>query len=905
MRVEIGVEQKPPLNDVPTAPTAQIASTAGGNGIGPMKPTNESHSPSGVLVGDLHRPAQGGGLSTIQPATEGESRLSRDEMLDFAEGLVRRGYQLVLLYGTSPDGACECPRGAGCQSPGKHPRERRWTERPIRTLDELASRWSLAHGAPNLGVMPDDGLIVIDVDRKNDKRGAETLAELEKQHGSLGAPDQITPSSGLHFVFRLPEGVQPASLPNRSGVAEGIDVLRSGRQFVAAPSQIGARRYQGSLPRREEMRVLPAPWLAYLQSLGGDATSDRASVDLAALSTRLEWLRGPSVAKVREVVKHIPNEAETTRQHYVWMAHAIKGAVGPEGDADGLGVFLDWAGGWNGPVDPVEDERVYTTISWQNVHSGWPDLWKLAEKHGYDAAAERTAEAQIVFAAEQLPYAVAPGVAAPSTAAPRSLHENLIELRDHLSSITDPLERDTARAEKLASIGHRFRIPFSILRIQFEAFDAPHRQRRPQIVRPGPALRDALASAPPQSLVPGYVFKEQQHVLYGAPQSYKTFVALDLALHAASGLPWLGRVPVRQVGVVFFAGEAAASLRVRIAAWFAARGLSVEDSERIPFALIDAVPTLGKGEDGLANAIGLVQEASANFGLPAGLLVLDNMTRMAGVAGLSTTDPGEYGRILAGIDSLGHEVGAATLTIYHSPVSDPKRPAGTYQSTANPDVVIKAERTSSAMTTLLQVAPPNGKSRNASPPPDLLLEFVEQDITGWLAASYDKAGRPYPVALADLTGGAFAAVDPKGSGRPGIQQQLVQSEASLSHEELRQQFTSLVVKRGERAKAGGTPASGLDAEAEMRRQVLETLKEHPGASQNTVRAAVGGKAARVDRAVLRLVEIGQVEDTGSPRTHRYNLTDSGRAQLQDALAQSEATIAQLEQTAAEPSRGGE
>src|SRR5207244_2669599 len=113
--------------------------------------------------------------------------------------------------------------------------------------------------------------------------GGETLAALQTQHGSLAEPDQTTPSGGWHFVFRLPPGADPARLPNRSGVSEGIDVLRTGRQFVAAPSQIGVRRYQGALPPLEQLRVLPPAWLALLQSLGGDGRSDRAPSDPAAL----------------------------------------------------------------------------------------------------------------------------------------------------------------------------------------------------------------------------------------------------------------------------------------------------------------------------------------------------------------------------------------------------------------------------------------------------------------------------------------------------------------------------------------------------------------------------------------------------------------------------------------------
>src|SRR5216684_1352757 len=194
--------------------------------------------------------------------TRDEPRLDRDAMRAAADGLLRLGFHLTLLYGTDAEGVCDCPSGPSCKSPGKHPRERHWVTRPI--------------GTPNIGVMPDDGLIVIDVDRKKGKRGAETLAALEAENGPLGNPHQTTPSGGLHFVFRIPPGVDPATLPNRSEVAEGIDVLRVGRQFVAAPSQIGAHHYTGSLPPRDELPVLPAPWLALLQSRGGDAGRDRA-----------------------------------------------------------------------------------------------------------------------------------------------------------------------------------------------------------------------------------------------------------------------------------------------------------------------------------------------------------------------------------------------------------------------------------------------------------------------------------------------------------------------------------------------------------------------------------------------------------------------------------------------------
>jgi RecA-family ATPase len=59
-------------------------------------------------------------------------------------------------------------------------------------------------------------------------------------------------------------------------------------------------------------------------------------------------------------------------------------------------------------------------------------------------------------------------------------------------------------------------------------------------------------------------------VLYGAPGGGKSFVALDLALSIAAGVPWLKVEPVMQGAVVYIAAEGSAGLAMRLAAWKAA-----------------------------------------------------------------------------------------------------------------------------------------------------------------------------------------------------------------------------------------------------------------------------------------------------------------------------------------------
>jgi hypothetical protein len=842
-----------------------------------------------------------------------EPRLGRANLREAANALLDRGYQLTLLYGTTPEGICECRFGPGCKSPGKHPRERSWVTRPIRSPDELDVRWEQASGTPNIGIMPDDGLIVIDVDRKKGKRGAETLAALTAEHGQLGHAQQTTPSGGWHFVFRLPPGTDPATLPNRSDVAEGIDVLRAGRQFVATPSQIGARRYTGSLPPRDDLPVLPTQWLSFLQSLGSDGEKERAPTDAAALEGRLAALKAPSVEKVREVVTCIPNPGDTDRGKYMWMAHAIRGACGRDATEEGLDIFTDWAAKWDGTVDPVADERAFVTIRWENVDKGWTDLWRFGARHGYDDTAERLTELQAEFAVMPPSEGVTDPTPPRGATAPLTLHDMLLALHEHLKTISDPLQRDAVRDTRLGRLSQVLHLPFGVLRERLSALDAPHRQVRAQIVRPGPTLRDALSEAPPQALVPGYVYLDQQHVVYGSPQSLKTFTALDLGLHIASGLPWVGRIPVMQRGVVFFAGEAASSLRVRIAAWCAARGVSVEEAAELPFALVDALPTLGKGEDGLRDAIIRVEEAAVPFSVPVGLLILDNMTRLAAVAGLSTTDPGEYGRILAGIDSLGRLTHAATLTIYHVPVSDrsQSRPAGTYQSTANPDVIMKAERQGSGLTTLIRVAPPYGKSRGAMPPPDVLLNFKVQDVRPWLMRSYEQEGRSVPGTLANAGVEEFTCTGQSDNGSNGTATAAL-LDATL-RESLRQQFTSLVVDREDTQQATSNADRNRPGgeDAELERRVLEALDRHPGAAQATLRAALRGRSTDVDHTVLDLIQRKLVEDRRKGSAHAYYLAAAGRAQLDAAgvrdaadAAETAAILTDLEQGVTGAPKGG-
>jgi hypothetical protein len=281
-----------------------------------------------------------------------------DPRIAAARDYIQRGYRIVPLR-------------------GKRPFRRDWPDHPL-TLDD-------EHDG-NIGILLTDEqrMLLVDVDCKNGAPGLDTLESWRCICSDFDRePDQITPSGGRHYLLRIPVGVDTSTLPNGSA-APGIDVLRDRKQFVVAPSFTEQGAYVGSLPWSPYDVPLMSPELvAHLQTRP-QLVAERSEPD-----------RAPSLDLVREAVRRIPNKEDTTRDEYVRMALLIRGAVGPEHEAEGMELFDEWAARWPGGNDPAENARVYETA---RPKGGWHALCQQA---GMEAE-----EARAAF--EAVPVAVKP-----------------------------------------------------------------------------------------------------------------------------------------------------------------------------------------------------------------------------------------------------------------------------------------------------------------------------------------------------------------------------------------------------------------------------------------------------------------------------------------------------------------
>lgn len=121
------------------------------------------------------------------------------------------------------------------------------------TIREWFQRW------PHAGIgMALDGLVAVDVDIRDGKRGAETFDALVAKNGPLpDCPQQRTRSGGSHYLLRAREG---ASYPGTAGT--DIDLKRGPNSYIIVESTQGYRWLDENAPFRDDVEIPEAPrWL--------------------------------------------------------------------------------------------------------------------------------------------------------------------------------------------------------------------------------------------------------------------------------------------------------------------------------------------------------------------------------------------------------------------------------------------------------------------------------------------------------------------------------------------------------------------------------------------------------------------------------------------------------------------
>jgi hypothetical protein len=196
----------------------------------------------------------------------------------------------------------------------------------------------------------------------------------------------------------------------------------------------------------------------------------------------------------------------------------------------------------------------------------------------------------------------------------------------------------------------------------------------------------------------------------------KSFVALDMAMCIATGIPWHGK-PVKQGLVVYLAAEGSHGLGRRAIGWRRTRG---RDLPKPAFKLIPHGVALTSDDlDAMVAAI-------LALGVMPVLIIIDTLARTFGAG--DENKQADMNAYVSAADRLREATGANVLIVHHSGVHEDKRERGSNVLRGAADTVIKVSRKDNKLDIINQG--PEGKQKDAEEFKTIKLEtkkvFFEQ-----------------------------------------------------------------------------------------------------------------------------------------------------------------------------------
>lgn len=166
------------------------------------------------------------------------------------------------------------------------------------------------------------------------------------------------------------------------------------------------------------------------------------------------------------------------------------------------------------------------------------------------------------------------------------------------------------------------------------------------------SLSEVMARPDPEFLINRILTLGGTSLMTAKHASFKSFIALDMALSVATGRAWHG-FNVRRGAVVYVAAEGASGIKKRARAWLDFHGEPTPEN----FVVLD-VPLQIADE---ATRAAFIAEIAA---LSPSLIILDTLARCA--VGLDENSSRDMGSFADALGALARESGAHVMTVHHN-----------------------------------------------------------------------------------------------------------------------------------------------------------------------------------------------------------------------------------------------
>lgn len=163
---------------------------------------------------------------------------------------------------------------------------------------------------------------------------------------------------------------------------------------------------------------------------------------------------------------------------------------------------------------------------------------------------------------------------------------------------------------------------------------------------------------PPDELVENVIITGDGSVLYGDPNSGKTFLVIDMACAIARGIDWIGRKTEAGL-VIYLAAESPSSVQRCLQAYQRHHGVRVMN-----FAIIKNPINLFDGDSDTDAIIQAVRLLEKQCGQKAKLIIGDTLARLS--AGANENAGQDMGLVVRHFDRIRSECNAHFMLIHHS-----------------------------------------------------------------------------------------------------------------------------------------------------------------------------------------------------------------------------------------------
>lgn len=523
-----------------------------------------------------------------------------------------------------------------CAPGEKRPLHKGWQDKAADDPKAVAVMWRNDPQA-NIGLAIQPGFVVIDGDLY--KRGAEAaLAAFEKEHGRLpNTLTHATPSGGRHLIYSTSK-----TLGNGKGTLPDFGDVRGHGGLIVGPGSV----FKGKRYTVESLR-LPEPLPSHIEGMlcGAKATRKDAREDFGY---PIDW-------------------DEEQAQRLVELAalgKLIKDYAGPfiEGERDNL-TFRLFAEAKGRMIHP---DAMLEAVMASGIAGGLePDV------------IERKMDSAYYDGNTQDGY----GAKVPAYWLPNHVFKPYVEGKPVDREPADPVEWKARNPRKLPEA-----FPGDPELEPVAATDKPATEVGEHELTAGRfrlVTRDGIELIePPEWLIPDFVPQHAHAMLIGAPGTFKTFLALDVALSVATGAESsLGLKPRDQGCVLFAVGEGRASLRKRVTAWEQRHNGGRKAGA---FLLADPVPHI---DEDWAPFIAMARKASP-WGYK--LVVIDTVGRA--MQGANENQQEHASKLTKLVETLQRELGAAVLALHHTGHVASDRARGSSVFGADADTIITATR---------------------------------------------------------------------------------------------------------------------------------------------------------------------------------------------------------------------